>query len=140
MAGVRKLCGGRQKRYGLSFKHFRLFIAVLSIFLQRYKKNGENASFSSVFSFFSLVCRNVLAALGVEVAEVCPLIIGILRRGYRQRCLAAIEKTFHENRIRGLLAAVEDELDVARLTGLPVLVIVLHFIGIFWIAVCTIDA
>jgi hypothetical protein len=55
VAGVRKACGGRQKRF-LAFPIAPLAIlAVFALLLQRYKKSSTNASLLLVFSILILL-------------------------------------------------------------------------------------
>ena len=60
-------------------------------------------------------------------------------RGNGQTGLAAVEQAFYED-IVGLFTAIEHQLHITGLTGLPALVAVLHLIGVFWIAVGAVDA
>ena len=52
----------------------------------------------------------------------------------------AIEQALYQHVVAGLLAAVEDKLNVTGLASLPVLVDVLHLVRILGVTVGTVDA
>ena len=82
--------------------------------------------------------EDTLDAGGIEVVEVAPFIIRCLFGGYGQRGLLPIEQQFDED-ILSIVATIEHQLDVGGHTGLPVLIDILHLIGILWVEVGTID-
>ena len=83
--------------------------------------------------------EDALDAGGIEVVEVAPFIIRCLCGGYGQRGLLPIEQQFDED-ILSIVATIEHQLDVGGHTGLPVLIDILHLIGILWVEVGTVDA
>ena len=54
-------------------------------------------------------------------AEVGPLVVGEGVRGDRESDFETVQEAFHENRVGGAAAAVEDQVDGRSLAGLPVL-------------------
>ena len=52
----------------------------------------------------------------------------------------AIKQTLYQHVVAGLLAAIENELYVAGLAGIPVLIAVLHLVGVLGVPVGTVDA
>ena len=83
--------------------------------------------------------EDTLDAGCVEVGEIVPFIIRCLCGGYGQRGLLPIEQQFDED-ILSIVATIEHQLDIGGHTGLPVLIDILHLIGILWVEVGTVDA
>ena len=78
-------------------------------------------------------------AIEVEGAEGGPGVVGEGRSGDGEGGFGTVQEAFDED-VGILGAAVEDQLDVRSLGGLPVLVTVLHFVGILGIEVGAVQA
>ena len=79
-------------------------------------------------------------ALLVETSQVRPLVIGETVCGYGQPGLDTVEQTLHKDGVSRLLPTIKHQLEVRRLARLPVLVAVLHLVGVLGVKVGTVDA
>ena len=80
------------------------------------------------------------ASLRIELTDVRPPIIWKTVGGYGQSGFFLVEQTLHEDVVRAALAAIEHQLDIRCLTGLPVLIAVLHLVWVLRVTVGSVDA